>query len=78
MRFQCFDNVGPDFHACIAFTARKIASGVAGTASFGIIPAFKLPMASAMAHQTEIGSMSGGSPTAFERYIESARLPPLS
>ena len=67
MRFQSFGYMGPDLHACIAFTARKMASGVAGAASFGMTPGFRLPTASAMAHHTEIGSMRGGSPTALER-----------
>ena len=67
MRFQCFGDMGPDLHACIPFTARKMASGVAGAASFGMTPGFRLPTASAMAHHTEIGSISGGSPTALER-----------
>ena len=67
MGFQCFGDVGPDLHACIPFTARKMASGVAGAASFGMTPRFRLPTASAMAHHTEIGSISGGSPTALER-----------
>src|SRR4029453_13461871 len=67
MRLQCFGDLSPDLHARIPFTARKMASGVAGAASFGITPGFRLPTASAMAHHTEIGSISGGSPTALER-----------
>jgi hypothetical protein len=47
--------------------ARKIASGVAGASSGTGLPGARLWIASAMAAKTEIASISGGSPTAFER-----------
>jgi hypothetical protein len=47
--------------------ARKIASGVAGASSGTGLSGARPWIASAMAEKTEIASISGGSPTAFER-----------
>src|SRR5260370_15649047 len=47
--------------------ARKIASGVAGASSGTGHPGARLWIASAIAANTEIASISGGSPTAFDR-----------
>ena len=48
-------------------TARMIASGVAGESSGGNVPGFSDAIASVIAENTEIASISGGSPTAFDR-----------
>ena len=47
--------------------ARMIASGVAGASRRGIIAGFRLTIASLMAEKTEMASIRGGSPTAFDR-----------
>jgi hypothetical protein len=47
--------------------ALSIASGVAGTSSATGLPGLSECMASAIAANTEIASINGGSPTAFER-----------
>ena len=44
-----------------------IASGVAGASSRGITAGLRLTIASLIAENTEIASISGGSPTALER-----------
>src|SRR5205085_7690321 len=50
-----------------ACTARKIDSGVAGASSGTGLSGLREWIASAMAANTEIASISGGSPTALER-----------
>ena len=55
------------FMPAIPFTARRMASGVAGASSAGICPGLRLAIASKIAVQTEMPSISGGSPTALER-----------
>jgi hypothetical protein len=57
----------PDIHSVMALTARRIASGVAGASSGGMRCGRRLAMASNTAVQTEMPSISGGSPTALER-----------
>ena len=47
--------------------ARTIASGVAGASSAGTRPGFRPAMAFEIAENTDIASIRGGSPTAFER-----------
>ena len=44
-----------------------IASGVAGASSRGITAGLRLAIASVIAEKTEMASISGGSPTAFDR-----------
>src|SRR5258708_1133614 len=56
--------------------ARKIDSGVAGASSATGHPGARLWIASAIAANIEIASISGGSPTAFDREIGSSRLTP--
>src|SRR5690606_13838163 len=56
-----------------ACTALRMASGVAGASSGTCEPGASEWTASAIAANTEIASISGGSPTAFERQIVSSR-----
>ena len=62
----------------IASAARSIASGVAGASNGGTCPGARLANAWTMAENTEIASSSGGSPTAFERWMVGSRLRPGS
>ena len=67
MPLQRVADVPPDLHAPPPFKARNMASGVAGASSLGICPGFVRAMASKTAVQTEMPSISGGSPTALDR-----------
>ena len=65
-------NVPPDPHQEIflrrmSCTAFMIASGVAGASRFGTRPGLRLATASLIAQNTALASMTGGSPTAFDR-----------
>ena len=62
----------------MASAARRIASGVAGASRGGTLPEARLASASVMAEKTERASISGGSPTAFERWMVGSRLRPGS
>src|SRR5205085_1767577 len=65
------EDAAPDLHQisapAVARIARMIASGVAGAFSRGITAGLRLMIASVIAEKTEIASISGGSPTAFDR-----------
>src|SRR5258707_1317795 len=67
MHLERREDEGPGLHDCIVLTARIMDSGVAGTSSGGTWPGLMPASASKIADHTEIGSISGGSPTAFER-----------
>ena len=62
----------------IASAALKTASGVADASGGGTRPGARLASACVMAENTEIASSSGGSPTAFERWMVGSRLCPGS